>query len=94
MKLQLVDPTVSSTLDAHYLAPRLNRLDGLRIGLLTNGKVNADLLISETAELFVTNHGCSVLEMRSKPSASRPAVPELLDELSRDSDFLITAVGD
>ena len=69
-------------------------LDGLRIGLLSNGKVNADRLLRMTAEHFVANHGCEIVCDTAKRNASRIVDPQVLRDLSHDVDFLITAVGD
>ena len=94
MTLRLVDPTVESSLDAHVIAPRLGDLEGLRSGLLTNGKVNADVLLRETAELFAKRHDCRVLDLQEKGHAGKPCPPDLLAKIAQESDFLLTAAGD
>lgn len=94
MSLELLDPTGQTPQTGYAAAPRLASLDGLRIGLLSNGKVNADRLLRLTAERFVERHGCRIVRETAKPNASRIAEPQLLRDLSHDVDFLITAVGD
>ena len=94
MAVQLVDPTVEAPDTDNAYAPRLEVLDGLRIGLLWNGKVNADALLRETARCFEEHHGCAVVDEASKPSASHIAEPQVLERLAGNVDFLITAVGD
>ena len=94
MSLRLVDPTVPSNMDVHATAPRLGDLEGVRIGLLGNGKVNADVLLEQTAELFAERHACRVLKLEEKDHAGKPCAPELLKSIAEESDFLLTAAGD
>lgn len=94
MTIRLYDPGGEPPEHVAVLARRLTRLDGLRIGLLANGKTNADVLIRETATLFESRHGCSVTAVENKGNATRVCPPELLRSISERSDLLITAVGD
>ena len=92
--MELLDPTVSLPQRGYARAAPISELQGARIGLLTNGKVNGDVLISETAALFSARHGCSVTPMFAKANASAPAPDGLLEEIAEQADFLITAMGD
>lgn len=94
MALELLDPTGQTPETGYAAAARLGSLEGLRIGLLSNGKVNADRLLRLTAERFVERHGCAIVCETAKPNASRIAEPQVLREIGQDVDFLITAVGD
>ena len=47
MTLTLVDPGGRRSSTARTMAPRLTNLTGLNIGLLSNGKANADALLNE-----------------------------------------------
>lgn len=92
--MKLIDPTGKVPEQTHTCAPRLAMLDGKVIGLLSNGKANADLLLTETAERFRRAHGCEVLEIVYKPNPSAPAPSEIIDGLAERCDFLLTANGD
>jgi hypothetical protein len=94
MTFRFVDPTVESDLGAHRIAPRLADLEGLRIGLLGNRKLNAAELLAETAALFEQRHGCRVLPLAEKAHAGKPCPPELLRSIAERVDFLVTANGD
>ena len=94
MSLELFDPTGEPTPTGFTAASRLTTLDGLRIGLFSNGKVNADKLLRYTAEVFEKQSGCSVVVDTGKLNASRIAEPQVLERIANDVDFLITAVGD
>jgi len=92
--LQLYDPTVPPP-ERHFArAPALDTIEGKTIGLLTNGKVNGDVLLIETAALFAARNNCTVIPLFSKNNASAPAPEGKLDEIAEQADFLITAMGD
>ncbi|MCY3570218.1 MAG: hypothetical protein OXH19_02605 [Chloroflexi bacterium] len=94
MSFELVDPTGDPAPTGFSAAPRLTALDSLRIGLFSNGKVNADKLLRYTAEMFERESSCSVVIDTGKLNASRIAEPQVLERIANDVDFLITAVGD
>ena len=75
-------------------APALATLNGARIGVLENGKLNAEEMLNEVAALFVQRHGCTVRVLSSKSNASAPAPANTLVKLAQDVDFLITGLGD
>ena len=92
--MKLVDPTVAASVRESRRAPALTSLDGLTIGLLSNGKLNADVLLEETAAILQTRFGGSVLPMATKATAGAPAPADTLKKLSLECDYLITASGD
>ncbi len=94
MSLELLDPTGQPTPTGFSAAPRLQTIEGLRIGLFSNGKVNADRLLRYTAEVFAERERCEVVVDSGKRNASRIAEPQVLERIANDVDFLITAVGD
>ena len=94
MSLELFDPTGEPTPTGFSAAPRLTSVEGLRIGLFSNGKVNADKLLRYTAEVFEQQANCNIVIDSGKRNASRIADPQVLERIANDVDFLITAVGD
>ena len=92
--MQLLDPTNTNTDTSKTRAPKLESLEGLTIGLLSNGKSNADHLIRMTAEKLVARHGGAFSKVLYKPHASEIAPTELLTNLAPECDYLITAAGD
>lgn len=94
MTMTLIDPGGRGGNTSRTEAPRLADLTGLKVGLLANGKANADVLLHETAALFADAHGCEVAHFIDKRNAGRPALPAHHLELADAADFLITAVGD
>ena len=92
--MKLVDPTVPGPGFASVRAPKLAGLEGRTIGLLSNRKLNAELLLRETAALFAERHGCRVTTHLEKDNASAPAGEGRIGALVEQCDFLITGLGD
>ncbi len=92
--MQLYAPTSTTPKRKAVRAPTLPSIDGLRIGILENGKLNAEEMLNEVAALFVQHHGCSVRTLASKKNASAPAPSNTLVQIAQEVDFLITGLGD
>jgi hypothetical protein len=92
--MQLYSPMSTTPKRQAFRAPPLTSLDGLRIGLLENGKLNADEMLREVAALFVERHGCTIRTVASKRNASAPAPSATLTQVAQEVDFLITGLGD
>lgn len=90
---QLVPPIDPSVTAGRNMADRPADMAGLRIGLLDNRKGNANVLIGELGVQLQRQHGTASADMLVKPIFSRPAPPELLEELT-GFDAVITAIGD
>lgn len=91
--LGLLDPFGAPKPEASG-APRLDTFAGKRIGLLDNRKGNADHLLHAIATRLQTQYGAGDVIVRQKATYSRQAQPEILEELARDTDFVIAAIGD
>jgi hypothetical protein len=92
--MQLYSPLSTTPRRKAVRAPALPRCDGLRIGILENGKLNAEEMLNEFAQLFVQRHGCTVRTLASKKNASAPAPANTLTMVAQEVDFLITGLGD
>ena len=93
-RLLLVDPTTQPTVADFSGAPRLGDLSNKRLGLIDDSKVNAKELLDEVASLLNERYGTSSVKYHRKPSASRPATPEVVREMADDCDYVIVGVGD
>ena len=92
--MQLYSPLSTTPKRKLFRAPALSKIDGLRIGVLENGKLNAEEMLNEVAALFVQRHGCTVRSLASKTNASAPAPANTLVKVAQEVDFLITGLGD
>jgi hypothetical protein len=75
-------------------APRLASLAGTRLGIIDDSKRNADVLLEELSEVLRTRYEITEIKWHRKPSASRPADPTALKELTEQVDSVIIAIGD
>lgn len=93
----ILDPTGLSQRDAQAgleLAPRRADLSGVTVGLLENGKQNARRFLEDVADVLRERYGAGEVQLRRKEIFSQPAPPELVDELSSQSDVVVIGIGD
>ncbi len=91
----IVSPEGASSAKQHRLAPRrFATLDGVRLGLLGNSKLNADAVLLAIGDLLQERHQLEAVFMCSKPTFSKPAPDELIDEMVENADVIVTGVGD
>jgi hypothetical protein len=75
-------------------APRAAALKGLRLGVLDNTKWNGNRLLRKTAARLDAEFGFAAVNYYRKESFSKTAEPALIDEIARDNDIVLTAIGD
>ena len=92
--MQLYSPLSTTPKRKAFRAPPLATIDGMRIGVLENGKLNAEEMLNEVAALFVARNGCTVRTLASKSNASAPAPSNALVQVAQEVDFLLTGLGD
>ena len=92
----LFDPTAPrrEASDTPGTATTLAGLAGKVVGFIDNAKPNFGLLADDLGELLQTKYGVARIIKRRKSSASVPAKPEVIEELSRECDVVITGSGD
>lgn len=93
MAFEILDPTgVDEPLETR-LAPR-GGLQGKRLGLLANGKTNANRLLQLVAELLKERYELGEVVLVDKRNATAPASDEVLARLLPQCDAVVTAIGD
>jgi hypothetical protein len=92
--LTLLDPQTAARPARVTRAPRPTDLRGKRVGLLANGKPNSKEFLTALGALLRERHGAVPLVLLGKPSASRVAPADTLDQLAAQCDVVVTAVGD
>ena len=93
MSIRVMDPTYEEGVDESGSTARLTTLEGRTIGLLDNRKYNVHELLNHMESIFISKHGVKRIIRLQKPDASRPAPPEIVEEM-KQCDALISAVGD
>ena len=92
--MQVYAPTSTTPKRKAFRAAALASIEGARIGVLENGKLNAEEMLHELAQLFVERHGCTIRTLASKKNASAPAPSNTLVKVAQEVDFLLTGLGD
>jgi hypothetical protein len=76
------------------LAPRVKKLDGLRLGLLDNTKWNANKLLRGVRDRLARKHALGAVNYYRKESFAVAAAPGLIDRIAAENDIVLTAIGD
>jgi hypothetical protein len=93
-KLVLINPQNEASVAESSLAPRLSGLRGKRVGLLDNSKSKAGTMLDAVAAVLHAQYGFTDVVRRRKPSASKPADPEMINDLAGTCDLVVAGVGD
>ncbi len=67
---------------------------GIRLGVLDNSKANADHLLKLIVDGVKKDFKVDSVVYKRKPASSRPATDEMLDELAKEADLVISAMAD
>lgn len=91
--LPFIDPTRGGSKTKLQRAARPIDLAGKAVGLLDNTKEQADIILETIGEELRTRYGVSEVIMRRKEFFSKPAKPELIDDIAKRVQVAIAAVG-
>jgi hypothetical protein len=92
--LTVLDPTSEPMPQVAEMAPAVDRLAGKRVGLLNNGKRNGDRILDEVLKILSAEGQPAEVIRRMKDNVSKPAAPDIIEELAASCDYVITAIGD
>ncbi|MES2562244.1 MAG: hypothetical protein V4637_05890 [Pseudomonadota bacterium] len=94
-KILLVVPEAPAPGGQAVVEERALRAGGIRLGVLDNSKGNADHLLKFIVD-SVKASGVAVSSVVSlrKSSVSLPAPAEILDQLVRETDIVVSAMAD
>ena len=67
---------------------------GIRLGILDNSKANADHLLNLIVEGVKKEFKVDSVVVKRKPTSSRPATDQVLDDLAKEADLVISAMAD
>ena len=90
----VLDPTVGPLHVQASMASRPSTLNGLTVGLLANGKRNADHLLDHVAGLLTERYQLNEVVTWDKRNSSRPCPDGLMREIVERCDVVVTATGD
>jgi hypothetical protein len=67
---------------------------GIRLGVLDNSKGNADHLLDFIVEGVKKEFKVDSVVVKRKPASSAGATAQLLDELAKEADLVVSAMAD
>ena len=76
------------------LAPRVKKIDGLRLAILDNSKWNCNKMLRGVRDELQKKHKLATVNYFTKDSFSSNAAPELIAEIVANHDIALTAIGD
>ena len=91
--LPFIDPTAGGGKARVALAPRPMDLAGKVVGLLDNTKEQGDVILQTIGDALRERHGVARVVIRRKEHYSKPATGELIDEMAKEVQVAIAAVG-
>jgi hypothetical protein len=92
--IQVYDPRGVVGAEKKATAARIQALKGLRLGILDNTKWNANKLLREMRDQLQAAHPLADVRYYRKESFSKFAAPDLIEQIRRESDIVVTAIGD
>jgi len=92
--IRVLSPVGVGKVGETKLPPLPADLRGKTVGLLDNTKTNAELLLGRLGDLLRERHGVKGVVYCRKANASTPASPDLLADLTRSVEVVITASAD
>ena len=93
-RIFLVAPDAPVEDVAHLKASRTLGERGIRLGVLDNSKGNADHLLDFIVEGVKKDFKVDSVVIRRKPASSAPATAQILDELAKEADLVVSAMAD
>lgn len=91
--IRVYDPTAAEAARQDALAARFGSLDGKTIGLLNNTKDRTEIIFEEVEALLKDRFPDIRVQLYRKRSVSG-AGPELMGQLEKECDAVVTALGD
>lgn len=93
VELGWIDPTAGGDAPRVALAVRPMDLAGKVVALLDNTKEQGALILETIGEVLRSRYGVARVILKSKEHYSKPALPSLIDELAREAQLAVCAVG-
>ena len=91
--LPFIDPTAGGGKARIALAPRPMDLAGKTVGLLDNTKEQGDVILETVAAALRERFGVAKVIIRRKEHYSKPATAEIINEMAKEVQVAVAAVG-
>jgi hypothetical protein len=94
MTIKYLYPVQDADVIKASMAPRLDTLEGITLGLLPNSKGNSFRLHEMIGEEIGEKFNLAGVEVINKGQASANCAPEIIEEIVKQADAVITGLGD
>lgn len=94
IQAMIFEPTASTQNAAQPLRRALDGLEGKVVGFIDNVKPNFHFLVDDLAELLIGKYGVASVVKHRKRTASVPAPEDIVADVVRKCDLVITGSGD
>jgi hypothetical protein len=91
--LDFIDPTLEIGKVKLAMAPRAKELSGKVVALLDNTKEQADLILETVGKALRERYGVARVIIRRKEMFSKPATEALINEMAREAQVAVAALG-
>jgi hypothetical protein len=91
--LGFIDPTVGGGQAKIVMAPRPMDLAGKTVGMLDNTKEQGAVILHTMADALCERYGVARVLIKRKEHYSKPATDALIDELAKEVQVAVAAVG-
>ena len=91
--LPFIDPTAGGGKARIALAPRPMDLAGKIVGLLDNTKEQGDVILETVAKALKEKYGVAKVIIRRKEHYSKPATEDIINEMAKEVQVAVAAVG-
>ncbi len=93
MTIEILDPTYEESDASLVVSPRLATLEGVSLGIISNGKHGTGRFFDALADHLRNEHGVASVERVVKPNYSAPAGDEIMDATTK-WHAVISGIGD
>lgn len=94
MSFIVMDPSSSGEKEAVFeMAPRPGTLDGKKIGVIDNGKHQANIVLKFVVEKLQSDYKLAEIKWVKKPSISHPIPTQQMEQL-KDCHLVLSGIGD
>jgi hypothetical protein len=91
----IMNPVAFRNENVNPIASRVGSLAGKVVGLLDNSKQNASVLLDETGQILLRDHGVARIVRQAKLTAARPGEYfGVIEPLVAECDAVVNAYGD
>ncbi|MBI4191337.1 MAG: hypothetical protein HY525_12470 [Betaproteobacteria bacterium] len=91
--LGFTDPTAVRSKAKITMAPRPADLAGKVVGLLDNSKEQADVILQTLGDALRERYGVARVVIRRTESYTKPAPEEMINEMAKEVQVAIAALG-